>query len=161
MSAIAFTHVAALASLALIISRLSGVTTLGPWGVAGLFFAMVAGVVGVSVFSLGVTFNYLVSLFYKRPIRQGLLGKPVFKTPLERHFGWLGLVALFASVAVAITSIVLGVQGWDITRLWFYLLGSAMVILMGLQLIVYWILVRVLEELSQHEILTEKDLNFA
>ena len=134
---------------------------LGPWGVAGLFFAMVAGVVGVSVFSLGVTFNYLVSLFYKRPIRQGLLGKPVFKTPLERHFGWLGLVAFLGGMAVAITSIVLGVQGWDITRLWFYLLGSAMVILMGMQLIVYWILVRVLEELSQHEILAEKDLNFA
>ena len=153
--------IAALASLALIISRLSGVTMLGPWGVAGLFFAMVAGVVGVSVFSLGVTFNYLVSLFYKRPIRQGLLGKPVFKTPLERHFGWLGLVAFLGGMAVAITSIVLGVQGWDITRLWFYLLGSAMVILMGMQLIVYWILVRVLEELSQHEILAEKDLNFA
>ncbi|MBN2501174.1 MAG: glycosyltransferase family 2 protein [Anaerolineales bacterium] len=153
--------VALIATIALIVSRLSGVTTLGPWGVAGLFFALVSGVVGVSVFSLGVTFNYLVSLFYKRPIRQGLLGKPVFKTPLERHFGWLGLVAFFGGLAVAITSIVLGVQGWDITRLWFYLLGSAMVILMGLQLIVYWILVRVLEELSQHEILTEKDLNFA
>jgi hypothetical protein len=46
---------------------------------------------------------------------------------------------------------VMGVQGWDIARLWFYLLGSAMAILIGVQLVVSWIVLRVLEELSVRE----------
>ena len=67
--------------------RLRGVTTLGPWGVAAIFVAAVAGFVGFSIFTLGISFNYLVSLFYKEPIRQGLFGRPLLSVPLERHFG--------------------------------------------------------------------------
>ncbi len=84
---------AALIFLALVIARLSGVTTLGPWGVVALFTAMIFTMAGISIFALGVTFNYLVSLFYKKPIRQGLFGKPIFKTPLDQQFWWMGLVA--------------------------------------------------------------------
>ena len=62
---------------ALAVARLSGITQLGPWGVAALFTALVAAVAGLSVFALGVTFNYLVTLFYKRPVRQGLFGRPL------------------------------------------------------------------------------------
>jgi len=51
----------------------------------------------------------------------------------------------------------LGINGWDMSRLWLYLLGSAMLILMGVQLIIYWILMRVLENLSQRELLTKQD----
>jgi glycosyltransferase involved in cell wall biosynthesis len=149
---------AALILLGVILARLSGVTTLGAWGVAALFTALVAGVTGISIFALGVTFNYLVSLFYKRPVRQGLFGRPIFTTPLDRHFGWVGLSSIVAGLGVAGVSMGLGVQGWDIARLWLYLLGSAMMILVGVQLIVYWILIRVLEELSQREILSQRDL---
>ncbi len=149
---------AALVVLGVIVARLSGVTTLGPWGVAALFSALVAGVTGISIFALGVTFNYLVSLFYKRPVRQGLFGRPIFATPLDRHFGWIGLLSTVAGLSVACVSVVLGLQGWEIARLWLYLMGSAMMVLVGVQLVVYWILARVLEELSQREILSERDL---
>ena len=47
--------------------------------------------------------------------------------------------------------------GWEIARLWLYLLGGAMLILVGVQLVIYWLLVRVLEELSRREILAERD----
>ncbi len=149
---------AALVVLGVIVARLSGLTTLGPWGVAALFSALVAGVTGISIFALGVTFNYLVSLFYKRPVRQGLFGRPIFATPLDRHFGWIGLLSTVAGLSVACVSVVLGLQGWEIARLWLYLMGSAMMVLVGVQLVVYWILARVLEELSQREILSERDL---
>jgi hypothetical protein len=46
---------------------------------------------------------------------------------------------------------VLGVSGWEISRLWLWLLGSAMFILTGVQLVIYWILLRVLDELSQRD----------
>lgn len=142
----------------LFIARLNGITTLGPWGVTALFTAMVSSIAGINIFSLGVTFNYLVSLFYKKPIRQGLFGKPFFKTPLDQQFGWMGLLGVFASIIMAITSLVLGLNGWEIERIWFYLVGSALVFLIGMQLTVYWLLLRVLEELSKREILTRQDM---
>lgn len=75
---------------ALVTARLSGVTTLGPWEVASLFGALVAAVGGISIFALGSTFNYLVSLFYQTPVRQGLFGRPLFTPSLDHHFGWMG-----------------------------------------------------------------------
>ena len=145
--------------LGLVIARINGVTTIGPWGVAALFSAMVISVTGISIFALGATFNYLVSLFYQRPIRQGLFGKPIFTTPLEQHFGWLGLLGLVGGFLMGLISLILGISGWEIARLWLYLLGSAMLTLVSVQLIIYWILMRVLEELSQKEDLVAKDLS--
>ena len=57
----------ALVVIGFIIARLSGVQTLGAWGVVALFSALVNGVVGISIFSLGAVFNYLVTLFHKTP----------------------------------------------------------------------------------------------
>jgi glycosyltransferase involved in cell wall biosynthesis len=154
----------ALATLALFgiaVARLSGVTTLGAAGVAALFVGLLAGITVLSFFLLGVTLNYLFSLFYKRPVRQGLFGKPLFKIPLDRHFWWLGLIALGGGLAFGGISLALGLNGWDISRLWLYLLGSAMLILTGVQLIIYWILLRVLDELSQREALAGQDLRSA
>jgi Glycosyl transferase family 2 len=142
----------------LTVARLSGETRLGPWGVAAVFIALVAAVTGLSLFALGVTFNYLVALFYKRPVRQGLFGQPIFKAPLDRQFGWMGALAVALGLAIGGVSLGLGVNGWDIARLWLYLLVSAMLLLMGVQLVIYWILLRVLDELSQREILAQKDL---
>jgi len=42
----------------------------------------------------------------------------------------------------------LALESWQIERLWFYLLGSAMLILIGLQLFVFWIIVQILDELN-------------
>jgi glycosyltransferase involved in cell wall biosynthesis len=152
---------ASVVGLGLLFARLSGITPLDPWGVAALFWALVSAVTGISVFALGATFNYLVSLFYKQPIRQGLFGRPLFKTSLDHHFGWLGVISFVLGLGIGVASLLLGLNGWEIARLWLYLLGSAMFVLVGVQLVIYWILMRVLEELSQREILTQKDLGIA
>lgn len=157
LAGLAMLGLAALIIAGLVISRLQGQTTLSPWEVALLFVGMVSAVSGVSVFSLGITFNYLVSLFYKQPIRQGLFGRPLFKQSPDRHFWWLGLAAMTGGVAVGVTSLVLGLNGWEIARLWLYLLGSAMLLLVGMQMVIYWLLLRVLEELSQRETLSNRD----
>jgi len=145
-------------AIGLVVTRLSGVTTLGAWGVTALYAAMVTGITGISIFALGSTFNYLVSLFYRQPIRQGLFGRPLFTPSIDHYFGWIGLGGLVSGLIIGIVSISLGMSGWEINRLWLYLLGSAMFILVGVQLILYWILMRVLEELSQREDLIEKDM---
>jgi len=138
--------------------RVAGITTLGPWGVAGTFAATLLSVVGVALFALGATFNYLVSLFHKSPVRQGLFGKPIFNPPLEHHFGWMGLVMIGAGVVLGIASLVLGLGGWPIARLWLYLLAGAMLVLVGLQLGVFWVIMRVLDELNRREALVCEDM---
>ena len=150
---------AALLAGVLIAMRIAGITTLSPWGVVSAFVAVVLAIAGVDVFALGVTFNYLVSLFHKRPIRQGLFGEPVFQVPLDRHFWWMGLLSILAGLAFGVVSLVLGMRGWPIDRLWLYLLAGTMLVLLGTQLVVFWIIVRVLEELSQREALVEADLS--
>ncbi len=149
---------AALIFVGLVIARLSGITQLGAWGVAAVFTAMVSSITGISLFALGVTFNYTVSIFHKQPVRQGLFGKPVFKKPLNHHFGWIGLLGLVAGLVSGAVSLGLGISGWPIERLWLYLLGSAMLILAGVQLMIYWVLLRVLEELGQREVMAQKDM---
>jgi len=59
-------------------------------------------------------------------------------------------------LVVAVTSLVLGFQGWEVTRLWFYLVSSGLLILVGTQLIVYWLLLQILKELSTQEIEAKK-----
>jgi hypothetical protein len=89
-----------------------------------------------------------------------LFGKPIFKTPLDQQFGWMGIASVFLGLIIGVVSLVLGVRGWNIDRLWFYLLSSAMIFLVGVQLFVYWLLLRILEELSQREVLTKNDMGF-
>jgi glycosyltransferase involved in cell wall biosynthesis len=146
---------AGLIGAGLVSARLSGVTTLSPWVTAALFTGLVSATTGVSLFTLGATFNYLVSIFYKQPIQQGLFGKPIFKNSLDHHFGWIGLLSILAGLLLAVVVLLLG---WPVERLWLYLLGSAMLVLTGVQLAISWLLMRVLEELSQREILVQNDL---
>jgi len=146
--------IALLVGVGLLVARLNGVMTLNPWITASLFLALVAATVGVSLFTMGATFNYLVAIFYKRPIRQGLFGKPIFKPPLDHHFGWMGIMAALFGLVMAILVLV---QGWDVARLWLYLLGSATLMLIGVQLSMSWLLMRVLDELSLREIQVMND----
>jgi hypothetical protein len=138
-------------ALGMLALRLQGVTQLGAWGVFSLFAALVLAVAGVSIFCLGATFNYLVTLFHRRPVRQGLFGQPVFSVPLEHQFGWLGLLIGGAGGLTSVASLGLGAGGGDITRVWFWLMASAMLVLVGLQLVLSWVLMRVLERLSERE----------
>jgi hypothetical protein len=161
LGAIGVASVAAalLIGLALISVRLQGITELGAWGTLGVFAAQILAVAGVSIFSLGATFNYLVSLFHKEPVRQGLFGRPIFDPPLDRQFGWMGLLAVLAGLALGTVTLALGLSGWPVSRLWLYMVGGAMLILVGMQLMISWVLMRVLEGLNQRERLVTADLN--
>jgi hypothetical protein len=82
--------IAALITLGLIFERLSGVKTVNALGAFALFSAVVLAVAGVSILSLGISFNYFVALFHKRPVRQGLFGRPLTSVRWDHHFGWVG-----------------------------------------------------------------------
>ncbi len=158
MVGLLFMIIAGSIGLGIVAVRLQGINYLGTFGITALFGGLLSGVIGISIFSLGVTFNYLVSLFYKQPIRQGLFGRPIFSIPLENHFWWVGLLGFIGGLCVAGISIALSINGWEITRLWFYLIVSTAMSLVGVQLIISWISLKVLNELSQRDILVEKEL---
>lgn len=143
--------VAGLYFLALLGVRLSGVTELGPWGTLGVFGALVAAVTGTSLLTLGAAFNSLVAIFHRRPVRQGLLGRPILPPGMERHFSWLGLLGVAAGLGLAGVCMGLALSGWPLLRLWLYLVGSAGLILVGVQLLVSWLLIKVLRALSRRE----------
>jgi glycosyltransferase involved in cell wall biosynthesis len=149
---------AAIVTLMLIVLRANGINQLGPWGIFAVFSAAVIGVAGVSLFSLGAMFNYLVSLFQKKIEQRGLFGKPIFNPPLDRHFWWLGGLAVIGGFAVGVGTLVLGFNGWTLNQLWLWMLASAMSTIIGIQLIVAWIVMRVLDEVSVREVKQASDL---
>jgi glycosyltransferase involved in cell wall biosynthesis len=153
--------IAALIFFSMIVAWAKGVSFLSPWWVVAIFTAMILTMAGINIFTLGIMFNYLISLFYEKPIKQGMFGKPIFKTPLDQQFGWMGIVGILLGIVMGVTGLILGFQGWGIEQIWFYLLGSALVFLVGIQLLIYWIVLRALEEVSQRELLTRQDMGLA
>jgi hypothetical protein len=103
-------------------------------------------------------FNYLVSLFYNRPIRQGLFGKPIFKTPLDRHFWWIGGLLVIAGAGMGLVSLILGLSDGNANRQWFWMLASSMIFIVGVQLLVSWSVMRVLEQLNKRDDQVDSDL---
>lgn len=143
----------------LVIMRLSGVTVLTPWTVVALYTGVVAGMVGVNLFLLGIVFNYLIALFRGRPVQQGLFGREFFDSPLDRHFGWMGIGSFLAGLVIAGVAVVLGIGGWDMGQLWLYGLASAMLILLGVELVTFWVIFRVLDELNTQAMRESRSIN--
>jgi hypothetical protein len=143
--------VAGLIGLLLVMARLQGVTDLGPWGVFALYLGLILAVGGVSLFSLGTSFNRLVALFHRRPIRQAQLVTRLLGPLPERYFGWIGLGFGAGGAALGVMSLFLGLSGWEITRLWLWLLGSALFVLVGVQLMLFWMLIQVLDAIDARD----------
>ena len=127
-----------------------------------LFAALFAGVVlaaaGANIFTIGTTFNYIVSLFHRRQIRQGLLGRPIFQTPLESHFGWLGLTAIGAGVIIYLLAIWQNWTSADNIAPWFMPAVSTIMVLTGIQMVTSWLLIILLADLSEREMKASEDL---
>lgn len=149
---------AALVAALLVVLRLSGVTQLGSLGIFAVFGALVLGVTGVSLFSLGAMFNHLVSLFQKRIVQSGLFGRRVFDPPLETHFGTLGAIAAAVGGISAVVLLIAAVSGGTLEQMWLWMIASAMLTLIGVQLIVARVIMNVLDDLSQREIKQGQDM---
>lgn len=149
---------AGLVGAGLIWARTHGITEVSPLGAFALFAALVLAVAGISIITLGMSFNYFVALFYKTPVQQGILGRPIFRRGKARHFGWAGILLFLSGILVAGASLWLGLQGWAVTRLWLYYLTSACLALVGIQLAVAWVQMQVLDTLRLREDLVAADL---
>lgn len=150
--------IALLIGLGLIYYRSTGVVDISAVGAYALFTALVLGVAGISVFVLGMSFNYFVALFHKSSVRQGFFGRPLLKKGFAYHFGWMGLSSFLAGTFLAIFSLVMGLSGWPVSRLWIYYLVSATLSLVGVQLTIAWIQIQVLDTLRIRDDLVAEDM---
>jgi glycosyltransferase involved in cell wall biosynthesis len=149
---------AGLVGLGLVVARLMGITSVGPLGAFALFAALILAVAGVSLLTLGISFNYFVALFHRQPVRQGLLGRPVLGFRVDQHIGWLGVVSFALGAVLALSCLALGQSGWTVSRLWLYYLGSASLTLVGIQLMIAWVQMQVLDALKARDTLIANDL---
>jgi glycosyltransferase involved in cell wall biosynthesis len=149
---------AALVAALLVVLRVGGVTQLGSLGIFVVFGALVLGVTGVSLFSLGAMFNHLVSLFQKRIVQGGLFGKRIFDPPLETHFGTFGTLAVAVGVIATVVLLIVAINGGTLQQMWLWMIATAMAILIGVQLIVARVIMNVLADLSQREVKQEQDM---
>lgn len=142
----------------LVIIRLAGATQVSPVVAFALFTALVLAVAGVSILALGMSFNYFVALFHKTPVQQGLFGRRCLTKRLAHHFGWAGLVCFLFGMLIAGGGLLLGLRGWEVTRLWLYYLTSACLSLVGIQLMIGWVQMEVLDTLRIRDALVADDL---
>ena len=149
---------AALIGAGLVAMRGSGVTSLDALGSFTLFAGLMLAVSGVSIYSLGVTFNFLVSLFHGRPMTRGLFGGSRLERFFETRFGWIGGASVLFGSALGLATLTLFGDSWEIGRVWlWFLIGSAFT-MFGFQLTVCWVLARTLENLAGRETAAARDL---
>jgi glycosyltransferase involved in cell wall biosynthesis len=156
---------AALLLLALVVGGLPLLAhlfgTQASWPFPHLFGALVLAVAGITLYTTGTSFSYIVKLFHKRPIRQGLIGPRGNGRKIERHYWWLGFLAVAAGVGVYAAAALFDLTNPAITASWFAPVVSALLVLTGVQLVSAWGLARVLAELSERDGQAARDLNGA
>jgi hypothetical protein len=81
-----------------------------------------------------------------------------FSTPLETHFGTLGMIAAAIGVISGVVLLIAAVSGGTLEQMWLWMIASAMMTLIGVQLIVARVIMNVLDDLSQREIKQEQDM---
>lgn len=129
------------------------------WPFPQFFGALVLAVAGVTLYTTGTSFSYIVKLFHKRPIRQGLVGRRGTGRRLERHYWWLGMLAMLSGVGIYIASVIFDLTNPALSASWFAPVVSALLMLTGVQLVSAWGLARLLAELSVRDGLAAQDLN--
>ncbi|GAB4110345.1 MAG: glycosyltransferase family 2 protein [Roseiflexaceae bacterium] len=130
----------------------------GLWNFPMIFGALVLMVGGVTLYTTGTSFSYIVALFHKRPIRQGMFGPRGNGRKIEKHYWWLGILLLISGVAVYAISAIFDLTNPALAASWFMPTVSALMVLTGLQLVSAWSLARVLAELSVREGRAVRDL---
>ncbi|NOK59170.1 MAG: glycosyltransferase family 2 protein [Chloroflexi bacterium AL-W] len=152
---------ATLLLLAVLVAGITGIThlsTTNPRPFPQFFGALVLAVAGVTLYTTGTSFSYIVALFHKRPIRQGLLGRRGNGRKIEKHYWWFGLVAILSGFACYVAAVAADLTAATTTAPWFAPVVSALLVLTGIQLISAWGLARLLAELSIREAAANADL---
>ncbi|MEI6778596.1 MAG: glycosyltransferase family 2 protein, partial [Chloroflexales bacterium] len=155
---LAFLVAALLVASPPLLGHLIGTST--RWAFPQLFAALVLAVAGVTLYTTGTSFSYLVALFHKRPIRQGLFGRRGNGRKIERHYWWLGMIAVLLGIGIYAGAALFNLTNPALEASWFAPVVSALLVLTGVQLVSAWGLARLLAELSRREAEAQADMEW-
>jgi hypothetical protein len=150
--------VAAVIAAVLVLDLAMGGTLLSGYAPFAAFLMLVLGVLGASIFSFGVMFSYLVAIFTQKPVRRGMFGRIIFDPPLDYYFGRIGGVAAIGGAVISGIGLALLATGWGLAQLWVWLVLGALLIVVGAQLGMSYLVIRVLEELARRDASAQRDL---
>lgn len=150
--------VATVLAFLLVLGWLSGGQMLGAFAPFAAFLMLVMGVLGASIFLLGVMFSYLIAIFTDKPVRRGMFGRVIFDPPLDYSFGWLGSLTAIAGILVSLAAFAMSLKGSGLEQLWLWFLLGALLIMVGVQLGVSYVVIRVLDELTHRHASAQRDL---
>ncbi|MCU0491334.1 MAG: glycosyltransferase [Chloroflexaceae bacterium] len=122
------------------------------------FGALVLAVAGVTLYTTGTSFSYIVALFHKSPIRQGMFGPRGNGRKIEKHYWWFGIVAVLSGIALYAAAVLFDLTNPALATSWFAPVVSALLVLTGVQLVSAWGLARLLAELSRRDSAMQADL---
>jgi glycosyltransferase involved in cell wall biosynthesis len=149
---------AALLAALLVIDLAVGGTLLGGNAPFAAFLMLVLGVLGASIFSFGVMFSYLIAIFTHKPVRRGMFGRIIFDPPLDYYFGRIGGLAAVGGIVISGIALGLLAAQWSFAQLWVWLVLGALLIVVGAQLGMSYLVIRVLDELARREASAQRDL---
>jgi hypothetical protein len=122
------------------------------------FLMLVTGVIGASIFSFGVMFSYLIAIFTRKPVRRGMFGRILFDPPLDYYFGWIGGLAVLGGILISGIALGLLAAQWSLAQLWVWLTLGVLLLVVGAQLGMSFLVIRVLDELALRDANTQRDL---
>lgn len=120
-----------------------------------LFIAMTGVIAAINLFSVGTAFNYIVGLLHRRPVRQGLFGRPIFNKPLEMKFGTIGAILIAVGAVLFLVALFTQRSG---EPSWALLVPSAMFVITGIQLGTIWMIIKTLATLSERDVKAAGDM---
>lgn len=148
--------VLALALMALLISDVPIGQTVSA---AGAVSAIILTAAGIELSLFGVFFRQVVSSIQHCKGVSEVLDDPETPSGECDRFWWLGIAIGLTGLVICGVSLVLNAQGWPLHQLWLCLLVGTMLVLLGLQLIVLYVIALVTHQLTQREALRLADLN--
>jgi glycosyltransferase involved in cell wall biosynthesis len=125
--------------------------SLQEWFIYRFFAVLLCAVAGVSVLSFGLAINAAIYLFDPRPIRQGVLARPMLNSPPVRALATVGLSSILLGAFLYIPAVLEYLSTLTITRHWSYLSVGTTLVLVGIQLSLSSVLIRVLTALRERE----------
>lgn len=117
-----------------------------------LFTIMVLYVTGINLMSFGAFSNYVLDIMHGKELnRHGLIGRYFLSRRVIRRSGLLGTTLMALAVALNHQTILEYLTKGHIYVHWSYVLTGATFFLVGLQLLMGSILIRILEELRERQ----------
>ncbi len=127
------------------------------WAIYRLVTVIVLAVSGVNIIFFGAVSNIVMAAIFRMPpFRNSLLGRILLRPFVIRHLWILGLLLMIAAAALNHEGLYTFLTTGEVYIHWSYTLTGSLLFLLGLSLILWGTLVRVLEQVRQH---TGKDVS--